>query len=130
MKNNKEFGDKLKHIARQALVFANSDYLRLSDDEQNAFRSNKSEQQSEKVYYYLMKKIFKCNREACEDFHDNFTDEQQDIMNHANILTVGIGEDFIDVNDFTPDNDLLLKFPTVYEYDYDNFLYQVKKKKK
>ncbi|WP_457664999.1 hypothetical protein [Thiolapillus sp.] len=39
-------------------------------------------------------------------------------------MTTGIGEDYIDLNECMAEGKTLLDFPTLYDYDYVDYLFQ------
>ncbi len=45
-------------------------------------------------------------------------------LNWARLLTTGIGEDYIYLNECMPDDKTLLDFPTLYDFDYADYLFQ------
>jgi len=56
--------------------------------------------------------------------------EDKNILNWAILLTSGIGDDFIFLNELMAENTSLLDFSTIYNYNYDDYLFQEKENKK
>lgn len=52
------------------------------------------------------------------------------LLNWASLLTSGIGENFIYLNEPMADGKSLLDFKTLYDYDYDDHLFQEKSKRR
>ena len=52
------------------------------------------------------------------------------ILNWASLLTKGIGEDFIVLNEMLAEDKILLDFTTLYDSNYDDYLFQEQANKK
>lgn len=121
--------DKLRIIqsaAQHALVVSNPDYDSLDTYEQERFRVLKSSEEARCVRRVLLEALLgiQCDEMQVDDIWDDVHPKHSKMLNWALLLTQGIGEDFIDLNEWIADEKSLLDFDTLYEYDYHHFLYQ------
>ena len=130
---------KLAHIditdialaARKGLMVADSHYLAWSAKKQERFRATMDEKTRQKVQCVLIDCLFgiKCSPQELTNTWDDIPSSKLNILNWANLLTQGIGEDYIFLNEFMAEGKSLLDFSTLYDYDYDNYQFQEEAKK-
>tara|TARA_R110001599_G_scaffold67867_4_gene191415 strand:+ start:44371 stop:45426 length:1056 start_codon:yes stop_codon:yes gene_type:complete len=98
------------------------------------FSYDKSKQDLERQSYYhlygdmitesLFKQLFQIEYEKGEENEDKLTKEQLDLFNAYITSLTGIGENSFVYNEFkTKDFDLCI-YPTLYDYDFEEFHYQ------
>lgn len=117
--------------ARKALIAANPDYYSFSNEQQECFRESMNEISRKKVKRILLKDLLnkKCSMENIDEAWDNVPFSKLLILNWASLLTKGIGEDFIYLNEIMAGDTSLLNFNTLYDLDHDDYLYQEKSRK-
>ena len=130
---------KLAHIdktrielaARKALMVADSHYYAWSAQQQERFRATMSEKNRQKIRCALLNHLLgiKCSSKELYDIWNDIPFSKLNIINWANLLTQGIGEDFIYLNECMAKGKSLLDFSTLYDYDYNDYLFQEKVKK-
>ena len=130
---------KLAHIdkteialaARKALMVADSHYLAWTAKEQEHFRATMSEEAQQKVHRVLLDCLLgiKCSSQELANAWDDMPSPKMNIINWANLLTQGIGEDYIYLSEYMAEGKSLLDFSTLYDYDYDDYLFQEEAKK-
>ncbi|WP_168215682.1 hypothetical protein, partial [Marinobacter confluentis] len=76
----------------------------------------------------LLKQVLdiECAAAQAHDVWNDLSLEQLNRINPADLLTRGIGDDFVYLNESLADNQCLLDFDTLYDYDHDDFLFQEK----
>jgi len=123
---------RIKAGARKALMTANSLYYSWDTEQQEKYRASMNEKAIEKIQHVLLDSILgiKCTLKEVDDVWDSLSLEDLNIINWAMLLTSGIGDDFIFLNESMAENTSLLDFPTVYDYNYDDYLFQEKANKK
>jgi len=116
----------ISSAARKALIASNSDYFSLSEKEQELFRATKSELADKKSMCVLLDSILdiQCDLENVYEVWADIPYDKLTDLNWANLLTTGIGDNFIRLNGFLPTNTTLLDFETLYDYDYASYLSQ------
>jgi len=123
---------KIKPASRKALIAANKNYYSWSTEQQEKFRATMDETAQNKVESVILNSLFgfkstvKNASEICNDLPISKTND----FNWAKLLTAGIGEDFIFLNECMADNVSLLNFNSLYDYDYDDYLFQEQANKK
>ncbi|RLA43914.1 MAG: hypothetical protein DRR42_21110 [Gammaproteobacteria bacterium] len=130
---------KLAHIdkaeialaARKGLMVADSHYFAWPAKQQERFRATMSEKARQKVECVLIDCLLgiKCSAQELPNTWDDIPLPKLNIINWANLLTQGIGEDYICLNEHMAEGKSLLDFSTLYDYDYDNYLFQEEAKK-
>lgn len=130
---------KLAHIdkteialaARKALMVADSHYFAWPAKQQEHFRATMSEKAQQKVQRILIDSLLgiKCSSQELSKVLDDVPFPKLNIINWAKLLTQGIGEDYICLNENMAEGKSLLNFSTLYDYDYDDYLFQEKFKK-
>ncbi len=123
---------QIKAAARRALMAANPDYFGWSPEQQEVFRAKMDYLAQNKIEQVLINDILdiQCKLEDVDDIWNDATKDQIDRLNLAKLFTCGIGTDFIFLIEFLDDDVSLLDFPTLYDYDYDNYLFQKQSREK
>ncbi|MEE9339682.1 MAG: hypothetical protein V3U87_16530 [Methylococcaceae bacterium] len=118
--------------ARKALILADPLYYSWPEKKQEKFRVTMDEKTRQKVEMFLLDSLLdiQCSPEELSDVWSNISLEKLNIINWALLLTRGIGEDTIYLNEYLADDKSLLDFTTLYDYDYADFLFQEETKKK
>ena len=130
----KETTYKLAHLnttqilsaARKALIAADAHYYAWSPTEQEQFRATMPEQTRRKIQCVLLNALFdiKCSTEEVDEVWNDIPHSKLNQLNWARLLTTGIGEDYIYLNECMAKGKTLLDFPTLYDYDYADHLFQ------
>ena len=117
--------------ARKALMIADSHYYAWSAQQQERFRATMSEKSRQKVQCVLLDYLLniKCSPKALADSWNGIPSSKLNDINWANLLTQGIGEDYIYLNECMAKGKSLLDYETLYDYDYNDYLFQEKAKK-
>ena len=125
---------KLAHIdkteialaTRKGLMVADSHYYAWPEKQQERFRATMSEKARNKVQRVLIKCLLgiKCSPQELSDTWDDIPLSKLNMINWANLLTQGIGEDYIFLNEYMAEGKCLLDFSTLYDYDYNDHLFQ------
>ena len=129
---------KLAHIdktqvvlaARKALMVADSHYFAWPVQQQERFRATMNEKTRQKIQRVLLDHLLgiKCSSKKLADVWNDIPSPKLNIINWANLLTQGVGEDYIYLNEYMAKGKSLLDFSTLYDYDYDDYLFQEKTK--
>lgn len=121
----------IQSAARRALINADADYFSWSEQEQEVFRATKDERALQKIKVVIVNSLlnFRCDTKTVDAIWDELPDSDIDILNWAMLLTDGVGEDFIFVNESFAEDITILNFNTLYDYDFDEYLFQEKSKK-
>jgi len=136
--NNKEY--KLSTInkvqitasARRSLIAADSNYYSWSPEKQEEFRVTMSEKARQKIAKILLSSLLniQCGLEETDEVWEEQPLNNLNMLNWASLLTNGIGEDFITLNEFMAKDKTLLDFTTLFDYDHADYLYQEQARKK
>lgn len=70
-----------------------------------------------------------CSVGDVDDIWDDLPVSKLNILNWASLLTSGIGDDFVYLNEHMAEGKTILDFSTLYDYDYDNYKFQEKANK-
>lgn len=127
MKTTPVYIQDVEHAAKRALISANPDYYSLNENQQEQFRATMEDAVSDRVYDMLWHSLFS---DINLDKDGELSNEQQTLFNCAKLLTNGIGRDHLYLNEHLPQNESLLDFSTLYDYDYDSHLFQESERKK
>lgn len=122
---------EIQSAARRALISTHPGYFSLSERDQENFRANKNEQALQKIKIVLINSLFglKCNISSVEAIYEELSNIEINILNWARLLTDGVGDDFIFVNESFAEGTTILNFSTLYDYDFNNYLFQEKSNK-
>lgn len=117
---------RIKNIANKALMAADPHYHSWSAQKQEAFRATMDETASRRVDVVLLKEILdiQCTAENVREIWSDVPLSELNNLNWVKLLTAGIGEDMIFPNESLAENISLLDFNTLYDYDYDDHLFQ------
>lgn len=112
--------------ANRALMAGSPEYFSWSLEAQERFRAVPGKQARCRMEQVLLKQVLgiECSASEASEVWDRLTLDQLNEINPADLLTRGIGEDFIYPNESMEEDASLLNFDTLYDYDYDNFLFQ------
>ncbi|NOR79502.1 MAG: hypothetical protein GQ529_01510, partial [Methyloprofundus sp.] len=118
--------------ARRALMAADSYYHAWPVQKQENFRATMDEKTRNRVERVLLDSLLniQCRIDEVDQVWSDVPQSKLIILNWANLLTKGIGEDFIFLNEMLADDKSLLDFPTLYDYNYDDYLFQEQANKK
>ena len=124
--------NKIKAAARQALIAADKSYYSWSPEQQEKFRATMSEPAQNKVESILLNSLldFKSTPENAGEIWSELPLSKLDNLNWAKLLVTGIGDDYIFLNESMAENVSLLDFNSLYDYDYDDYLFQEQANKK
>ena len=116
----------IRAAANRALMAGSPEYFSLSTDAQERFRAAPGREARCRMEQVLLKQVLDIECAAAEtpDVWSELALEQLNKINPADLLTRGIGDDFIYLNESMDEGESLLDFDTLYDYDYDNFLFQ------
>lgn len=124
--------NKIAIAARKGLIAADPLYHAWPLQKQEQFRATKNEAAQRKVRRKLLNDLL--NIVATNDDVDKIWDEipipKLNILNWACLLTTGIGDDYIYLNEAMSKDKSLLDFETLYDYDYADYLFQEQANKK
>lgn len=122
---------KILVAARKALIAADAHYYAWTAQEQECFRATMGEDARRRIQCVLLDDLLdiKCRTDEVDEVWKNvlLTDLSQ--LNWARLLTTGIGEDYIYLNECMAEGKTLLDFPTLYDFDYADYLYQEEARK-
>lgn len=114
--------------ANRALMAGSADYFSWTETEQERFRAAPGREARARMEQVLLKQVLgiECAAAQAQDVWNDLSLEQLNRINPADLLTRGIGDDFVYLNESLADNQCLLDFDTLYDYDHDDFLFQEK----
>ena len=112
--------------ARKALMAADAQYYAWTRQQQQQFRATMNESARNKISQVLLDSLLgiKCDKENVDKVWNKIPLAKLNILNWANLLTRGIGEDTIYLNEPMASGKSLLDFTTLYDYDYADHLFQ------
>ncbi len=126
--------DKSKIITatRKALISADHNYYSWPEQQQEQFRATMSEAAQNRVEAVLLKNLhgIKCTAKTAGEIWSELPLSKLGNLNWAKLLTAGIGDDFIFLNENMAENTSLLDFNSIYDYDYADYLFQEQANKK
>ncbi|MCF6318061.1 MAG: hypothetical protein L3J83_02110 [Proteobacteria bacterium] len=116
----------------KALMRWEPDYFSWNNDQQEMFHLNKLEEISKKINNSLLKSIFDVSvtLSKTDSAIDELSIDQMFYLNRALLPIQGIGCDAFYLNESFKENTTLKDFKTLYDYDYDDFNFQEKWRKK
>lgn len=122
---------KIKNVVGKALIAADSQYHSWSAEEQEAFRATMPDDAQDRVDAVLLKEILNIQASVgnAGEIWRNLPLSKLNNLNWAKLLTIGIGDDMIMLNESMAENTSLLDFETLYDYDFDDYLFQEKANK-
>ena len=112
--------------ARKALMAADAHYYAWPTEQQERFRTTMDRASRTKVRRVLLDCLLgiQCSDEKADEAWDDVPLPKLNMLNWASLLTSGIGEDYLYFNESMADDKSLLDFTTLYDYDYDDHLFQ------
>ena len=112
--------------ARKALMAADPHYHAWSADQQERFRATMDAAARSRANAVLLQDVLgiDCRADDAARIMDDLSIAQLCQLNEAKLLTTGIGEDFVFLNESMATNTSLLDFPTLHDHDYAGHLYQ------
>jgi|GEM_PF-700728 len=120
--------DKAKIIAvsKRALIAADPLYFSWSAEQQECFRATMDDDARIRVQRTLLDGFLgiQCSIDQVDSIWRDLPLAQLNLLNWASLLTSGVGEDFIYLNEYMADGKSVLDFSTLYDYDYDDYLFQ------
>jgi hypothetical protein len=117
---------RINSAARKALIAANPGYYAWPESKQEAFRASLDGAEYDRARVILLRELcdIQCAENEVDEAWDEIPESRIDIVNQVLLLLRGIGDDHIFLNESLPDGVTLLDFVTLYDYDYDNHLFQ------
>ena len=123
---------KLMVAARKALIAADANYYAWKPQEQECFRATMGEDASRRIQCVLLDDLLDIKRryDEVDEAWKNVPLTDLNQLNWARLLATGIGEDHIYLNECMVGGKTLLDFPTLYDYDYSDYLFQEEARKR
>ena len=123
---------KLLVAARKALIAADAHYYAWTTQEQECFRATMGEDARRRIQRVLLDDLLdiKCRTDEIDEAWNNVPITDLSQLNWARLLTTGIGEDYIYLNECMPEGKTLLDFPTLYDSDYADHRFQEEARKR
>jgi len=123
---------KIKTAARKALIAADPDYYLWPEQQQEQFRATISGAAQDRVEAVLLKGLLgiQCTAENASELWSDLPLSKLNNLNWAKLLTSGIGDDHVFLNESMAKNKSLLDINSLYDYDYDDYLFQEQANKK
>jgi len=112
---------------KRALIKYVPDYFAWDTAAQEQYRVNTPEEDAFKIRQYLLKILFGisvADNDELDTAWDELSIEQYTVINPILLPLQGIGEDYFYLNECLADDKTLLSFPTLYDYDFDNYQFQ------
>lgn len=112
--------------AHRALIAADAHYFAWPAEQQERFRTTMDKASRNKVQRVLLSSLLgiQCSVEKFDEAWNDVPLPQLNMLNWASLLTSGIGEDYLYLNESMAEGKNLLDFTTLYDYDYDDHLFQ------
>jgi hypothetical protein len=122
---------EIQATARRALISANPSYYSWTADQQEHYRATKEVQAIQRIKIVIINSLLNihCDLTNSEDVWNELSETNLDIINWALLLTDGIGEDYIFVNESFAIGKSILDFKTLYDYDFSDYLFQEESRK-
>lgn len=116
----------VRAAANRALMAGSPEYFSWTEDAQERFRAAPGKEARRRMEQVLLKQVLgiECMAANASEVWNELSLEQLNQINPADLLTKGIGEDFVYLNESLDENHSLLDFETLYDYDHDDFLFQ------
>jgi hypothetical protein len=117
---------KIHATARKALIAADANYYAWPALQQERFRATMDDAAQSRVEAVLLKDLLgiQCTQQNASEIWRDVPLSELDDLNWAKLLTTGIGDDYIFLNEGMAENTSLLDFETLYDYDHDDHLFQ------
>ncbi len=112
---------------KRAIIKSIPSYFTLSSDEQEKYRVAIPDDDDFKIKQFLLKALFDItvnDGETLDQVWQDLSIEQCNVVNSHMLPLQGIGEDYFYLNEYLGDDKSILSFPTLYDYDYNDYLFQ------
>jgi hypothetical protein len=122
---------QIEAAARRALIAADGRYFSWTTRDQERFRATMSDDVRRKVRCVLLESLLdiQCTTAKVDESWNDVPCSQINLLNWAMLLTTGVGDDCIYLNECMAEGKSLLDFPTLYDYDYADYLFQKEARK-
>lgn len=116
----------IEAAARKALMAANHKYYSWPARQQEHYRATMDDAAQSRVEAVLLKELLgiPCTAQNAGRIWRDVPLSELDALNWAILLTTGIGDDYIYLNESMAENTSLLDFETLYDYDHADHLFQ------
>lgn len=117
---------KITAAARKALIATDPLYHSWPPEQQEEFRATLDQAARKRVCAVLLREIkgLACTAENASEIWDDLPIAERNDLNWAQLLTQGIGENWIFLNESMVENTSLLDFQTLHDYDFNDHLFQ------
>ena len=125
--------EEINPIIRRTFMRINPDYFTWPIEAQERYRVSPPKKDHFQIEQALIKGLFDVEaktEKALDEAIDRFSDKQYLAFNAARLPITGIGDDLFFLNECFAEGKTLLDFPTLYDYDYDDFRFQEQARKK
>lgn len=122
----KQKANKRPVALRRAIMRVKPEYYSWSVEAQERYRVNLPEDVAFRIEQVVLKSLFDMTLETeaqLEAAYEEFTDAQYLQLNATLLPLQGIGDDYFFFNESFGDK-TILDFPTLYDYDYDDYSFQ------
>ncbi len=119
---------KITAAAHKALIAADTHYYAWPTEQQEHFRTTMDGASRKKIRRVLLNNLLniQSSNNKVDEIWDDIPFSELNILNWASLLTSGIGEDYLYLNESMAEGESLLDFTTLYDYDYNDHLFQEK----
>jgi hypothetical protein len=116
----------IRAAANRALIAGSAEYFSGTADEQEEFRATAGKEARCRMQRVLLKQVLgiECSAADASETWRELSLHQLNDINPADLLISGIGDDFVYLNESLHKGVSLLDFETLYDYDFDDFLFQ------
>jgi hypothetical protein len=117
---------KLLVAARKALIAADAHYYAWTPEQQEHFRATMGEDAIRRIQCVLLDDLLdiKCRMDEVDEVWNGVPLTDLNPLNWARLLTTGIGEAYIYLNERMAEGKTLLDFSTLYDCDYADYMFQ------
>ena len=117
---------QIASAARKALIAADTLYHAWTNERQEHFRATMHEDARKRIQCVLIEALLgiKCTTAEINEAWNDIPTAKMNIVNWAKLLTEGIGENYIYLNECMAKDKSLLDFNTLHDYDYNDYLFQ------
>lgn len=116
----------IRAAAKRALMAGSAEYFSWTEEAQENFRATAGEGARCRMQQVLLKQVLSidCAVAKAAEIWRELSLQQLNDINPADLLVSGIGDDFLYLNESQKEGVSLLDFNTLYDYDFDDFLFQ------